>query len=98
MAHGAGLMLVPIYLGLCGPGGPGPDYGAPVQLMSFNIGIALGVAVLHTAAMILSGGAVAYAVYRILGLKFVSQSWFNLDVVWALSLILVGGIGLWAAL
>jgi hypothetical protein len=66
--------------------------------MSFNIGIALGVAVLHTAAMILSGGAVAYAVYRILGLKFVSQSWFNLDVVWALSLILVGGIGLWAAL
>ena len=98
MAHGAGLMLVPIYLGLCVPGGPGPDYGAPVQLMSFNIGIALGVAVLHTAAMILSGGAVAYAVYRILGLKFVSQSWFNLDVVWALSLILVGGIGLWAAL
>ena len=26
----------------------------------------------------------------VLGLKFVSQSWFNLDATWALSLILVG--------
>jgi hypothetical protein len=33
-------------------------------------------------------------VYRYLGLKFVARSWFNLDAVWAVSLILVGTIAL----
>jgi hypothetical protein len=31
--------------------------------------------------------------YFWLGLKFLSRSWFNLDVVWALSLIAVGSLG-----
>ena len=43
--------------------------------------------------MIVSGGIVAFAVHEWLGLRFISKSWFNLDVVWALSLILVGTIG-----
>jgi hypothetical protein len=30
-------------------------------------------------------------------LGFISKSWFNLDVVWALSLILVGAIGVTSA-
>jgi hypothetical protein len=33
-------------------------------------------------------------VYRYLGVRFVSKSWFNLDTVWAASLILVGAIAL----
>jgi hypothetical protein len=44
--------------------------------------------------MIGAGGLLAWLVYRYLGLKFVSQSWFNLDVLWAASLILVGAISL----
>jgi hypothetical protein len=43
--------------------------------------------------MIVSGGIVAFAVHEWLGLRFISKSWFNLDVVWALSLILVGAVG-----
>jgi hypothetical protein len=43
--------------------------------------------------MIVSGGIAAFAVHEWLGLRFISKSWFNLDVVWALSLILVGAIG-----
>jgi hypothetical protein len=97
-AHGAGLMLVPIYLGICGVGELNTGHGAAAQLMGLNTGVALLVAFLHTAAMIVSGGALAYAVYRVLGLNFLSRSWFNLDRVWALSLILVGGISLWAVL
>jgi len=34
----------------------------------------------------------AWLVYRYLGLKFVSRSWFNLEASWAVSLILVGAI------
>jgi hypothetical protein len=32
-----------------------------------------------------------------LGLKFLSRTWFNLDFVWALSLILVGTFGIYSA-
>ena len=97
-AHGAGLMLVPIYLGLCGLDELDAGHRAAAGLMGQNAGIALAVALTHTAAMILSGGAIAFAVHRYLGLKFLSKSWFNLDLVWALSLILVGAIGLATAL
>ena len=44
--------------------------------------------------MTLSGGAIAFGVYRWLGLRFLSKSWFNLDLVWAMSLILVGALSL----
>ena len=41
---------------------------------------------------------IAYAVYRWLGLQFLSRSWFNLELIWALSLIFVGILGLWSAI
>jgi len=44
--------------------------------------------------MIAAGGLLAWSVYRHLGLKFVSRSWFNLDATWALSLALVGAVSL----
>jgi hypothetical protein len=44
--------------------------------------------------MIAVGGFLAWLVYRYLGLKFVSRSWFNLDATWAVSLILVGALSL----
>ena len=96
-AHGAGLMLVPIYLGLCSQDELDAGHQAANVLMRQNILIALIVALIHTAAMIGSGGAVAFAVHHYLGLKFLQKTWFNLDLVWALSLVIVGGIGLWSA-
>jgi hypothetical protein len=36
----------------------------------------------------------AVGVYFWMGLKFLSRSWFNLDMVWALSLIVVGVLSL----
>jgi hypothetical protein len=93
-AHGAGLMLVPIYLGLCAIDQLDAAHQAASALMIGNMGRAMQVAVLHTGAMMLSGGAIAIAVHRWLGLKFLSKSWFNLDVVWASSLIVVGVLSL----
>ena len=43
-------------------------------------------------------GAIAFAVHRWLGLKFLSKSWFNLDRAWAASLALVGAVSLAAIL
>jgi hypothetical protein len=98
LAHGAALMLVPIYLGLCGLDELDSGHRAATSLMAQNAGLALLVAVAHTAAMIAAGGAAAYAVYRWLGLSALRRGWFNLEVVWALSLVLVGLIGLGTAL
>lgn len=93
-AHGAGLMLVPIYLGLCSAQQLDAMHHAAGELMDGTLAMAASVAVAHTAAMVVAGGAIAYAVHRWLGLTFLSKSWFNLDRVWAVSLVLVGAIAL----
>src|SRR5207248_1798886 len=94
IAHGAGLMLVPIYLGLCRDADLDTGHQAAGTLIDTSLGMAVLVAVIHATAMITAGGCSAWLVYRYLGLKFVSRSWFNLDTSWAVSLIVVGAIAL----
>ncbi len=98
LAHGAGLMLVPIYLGICAVSELDTGHEAAFELMSSNVSIAFAVATAHTAAMMLAGGILAAGMYFWLGLKFLTKTWFNLDVVWALSLITVGSIAILHAL
>ncbi len=93
-AHGAGLMLVPIYLGLCSAQQLDAGHRAAGSLMNGTLAMALSVSIVHTLAMVTAGGAMAYAVHRWLGLTFLTKSWFNLDRVWAASLVLVGTIAL----
>ncbi len=97
MAHGAGLMLVPIYLQICAIGAEEVGHQAASTLMQGNIGNAFIVALVHTAAMTIAGGILATLIYFWLGLKFLSKTWFNLDIVWAVSLILVGCFGIYSA-
>jgi hypothetical protein len=94
IAHGAGLMLVPMYLGLCQTSAPDQGREAAATLINTNFDVAIEVSVVHSIAMISAGGCAAWLVYRYLGLTFVSRSWFNLDTVWAVSLILVGATAL----
>jgi hypothetical protein len=94
IAHGAALMLVPIYLGLCMEADFDQGHAAATALINTNLTMAVLVSIVHAGAMIAAGGSLAWLVYRYLGLKFVSQSWFNLDTVWAVSLVLVGAVAL----
>jgi hypothetical protein len=87
-------MLVPIYLGLCRPSDFDRGHEAAGTLINASLKMAVLVAVTHSIAMIAAGGCLAWLVYRYLGLKFVSRSWFNLDMAWAVSLLLVGAIAL----
>jgi ABC-type multidrug transport system fused ATPase/permease subunit len=103
-AHGAGLMLVPFMLGLCET----PQAEAPAidqahgrvmdTLARSDVGTALAVAGVHTLAMLLAGMAMAFAVYRWLGLQFLRKAWLNLDRVWGASLLLAGAAGVWMAI
>jgi len=94
IAHGAGLMLVPIYLGLCRSADLDTGHAATAALINANVGMAALVSFIHSAAMIAAGGLSAWLVYRYSGLKLVSRSWFNLDAIWAISLIVVGTVAL----
>ncbi|WP_298364657.1 hypothetical protein [uncultured Bradyrhizobium sp.] len=94
IAHGAALMLVPIYLGLCRAAGPDQGHTAATTLIDTSLTMAVLVAIVHAGAMIAAGGCLAWLVYRYLGLEFVARSWFNLDTVWAVSLVLVGAVAL----
>lgn len=94
VAHGAGLMLVPIYLGICRTVSSDSGHAAASSLVNSDVALALVVSLAHTLAMLLAGGLMAWLVYRFLGLKFIAQSWFNLDAVWAVSLIVVGALSL----
>jgi hypothetical protein len=93
IAHGAGLMLVPFFLALCAPASAGTTslgHADVMQLMQTGMGVAATVAIVHTLAMIVTGGGIAWAVYRYWGLGFLRKSWFNLETVWALSLVTTG--------
>ena len=108
-AHGAGLMLVPFMLGLCATQ-PAAGTAAAAALrdpghatvMNYlaqsNLATATAVAAVHTLAMMLAGLAMAWAVYRYLGLRFLRRAWLNLDRVWGASLIIAGAAGMAMAL
>lgn len=94
MAHGAGLMLVPIYLGMCSAGASNDSSAAASALVETNLAMAILVSMAHSMAMIVAGGTMAWLVYRHLGLRLVAGSWFNLEAVWASSLVAIGGLSL----
>jgi hypothetical protein len=108
-AHGAGLMLVPFMLGLC-VSAPVVAKVAPAALpdaahatvMNYlaqsSVATAALVAALHTAAMMVAGLAMAWAVYRYLGLPFLRRAWLNLDAIWGASLVIAGSAGIAQAL
>jgi hypothetical protein len=84
-AHGAGLMVLPVVL--AGPhahhhaGSPGAASGAWATLI-------------HTMGYFTVTAAVALLVYQKLGLAMLRRSWFNLDLIWAIALVVTGFIAL----
>jgi hypothetical protein len=91
-------MLVPIYLGMRRADEPDLDHQAATALIGGNLMTAIIVTAAHSTAMIVAGGAAAFAAYDWLGPKFIARSWFHLEAAWAISLLLVESIGLASAL
>jgi hypothetical protein len=92
-AHGAGFMLLPILLGMSVMHN-GHEMHAP-HLSSGWAGL-LAVAI-HTLAYLLVTGFIAWLVYTKLGLAVLRQAWFNIDRIWAISLILTAALTLFIA-
>jgi hypothetical protein len=91
-AHGAGLMLVPFFLG--SPAADGAHHHEPHHGTAFaNFGapslLAASVAI-HTLGYLLMTALVAILVYEKLGVGMLRRAWFNIDLVWMLALMVTG--------
>jgi hypothetical protein len=81
--HGAGLMIAPALVALVH--GAGKAGGASLALAGVGA---------HTAALLLVMAGAAWVVYRRVGLAILRTHWINFDLVWAVALVLTGGIAL----
>ena len=90
-AHGAGFMLLPILLGMSTLHAAHSTHIAHAAQVSTASAATAAVAV-HTLAYLFVTGAVAWLVYTKLGLSILRRAWFNLDRIWALSLILTAAL------
>jgi len=91
-AHGAGLMVLPVLLGSSSVQAAAPITGhhhASAATSPLAGLIATGV---HTIGYLAVTGAIAWVVYRKFGLALLRTAWFNLDVAWAVALIVTGVI------
>jgi hypothetical protein len=101
-AHGAGLMVAPVLIGLQGVAqasaqvraGDRADVGmlAHVPLVPSGIGIAL-----HVLAMVVVMGIIAFVVYEKVGLGVLRRAWVNTDRLWAATFVAAAGFTLFTA-
>ena len=96
-AHGAGLMLIPVLLGLSYTeqgGAHGAHANHAGVTGSVTVLADLAAVGLHTLAMFAVMGATATVVYEKLGVMILKRTWFNLDLLWAGALVGAGLITL----
>lgn len=93
-AHGAGLMLFPVLLGLPGPG-EFDDLGMQPGAVTFLEDAAA--VVLHTAAMLLTMLVISLLVYEKLGVSVLRRAWLNLDALWAVVVVGAGVVTLFTS-
>jgi hypothetical protein len=82
-AHGAGLMLLPVLMPLCYPGGVPAGGPGPAALAFAGLAV-------HTASMLAATAIVAGIVYEWVGVAILRHAWVNVDALWIVALALCG--------
>lgn len=95
-AHGAGLMLVPVFLAAWSSDLKGIAHHQPLTGHEGHLPLGGGPAVLtaavivHTLGHLFVAGLIAILFYEKLGLAILQRAWFNIDFAWALALVATG--------
>lgn len=89
-ASGAGLMLLPLVLGI-------HVHAGSDDLLPAGILLTVAAVTLHMAAMITVTATAALLVYETAGLSILRRAWFNLDRLWAYTLALGAAVTLLVA-
>ena len=104
-AHGAGLMLLPLYLSRSVGTGPmlasrasmplSLDPLCGTALAPFNSAETLFASVLlHTGGQLVTAGLIAWVIFQKVGLAILRSAWINLDLLWSVALMLTGAVTL----
>jgi hypothetical protein len=92
-AHGAGLMVLPILFRIPNDGVEAATTGMNHHHHLSAMGGAstdLTAVFIHTLGYLVVTGLVAWVVYRKLGLGLLRKAWLNLDLIWAVALMVTG--------
>ncbi len=92
-AHGAGLMVVPVLVGMSMPDGSGHLHHVAAAAGT-TAGAALLATGLHAVSYLAVTAFVAVLVFDKLGVGILRRAWFNLDVIWAAALVASGAVTL----
>jgi hypothetical protein len=86
-AHGAGLMVLPLVLAAAA----GPHHAHHVHdAMATGTLSGVSATVVHSVGYLAVSAGVALVVFEKLGVGLLRKAWFNLDLVWALALVVTG--------
>ena len=92
-AHGAGLMVLPVLFRMPDGGMAGDSAASMHHLHMSAFGGAttnLAAVMIHTLGYLVVTGFVAWVVYAKLGLALLRKAWMNLDLIWAVALVVTG--------
>jgi len=91
-AHGAGLMVVPVFMGMSMPGMGEHAHHMPPG--GSGAGTALFATGLHSVGYLAVTAFVAVLVFERIGVGILRRAWFNLDLIWSAALIATGTLTL----
>ena len=91
-AHGAGLMVVPVFMHLSMTGAGAHAHHLPPA--GAGAGVALLAAGLHAAGYLAVTAFVAVLVFEKLGVGILRRAWVNLDLIWSAALVATGTLTL----
>jgi len=90
-AHGAGLMVLPVVLAAPLASGPHAHH---INMASRAAAGGIWATLIHTLGYFTVTAAAALLVYEKFGLAMLRRSWFNLDLIWAIALVVTGFVAL----
>jgi hypothetical protein len=89
-AHGAGLMVLPLVIPSV-TGAHSIHQMSALPLAMANVEWSgIWATLVHTAGYLLVTGLLAVIVYEKVGVRFLRKAWVNLDLIWAVALVLTG--------
>jgi hypothetical protein len=95
-AHGAGLMVVPVLLQLpvdaSSAASMAPHGAHDIGAFAGSLWIALLAVGVHTLAMLIAAGSIAWIIYAWVGLLVLRRAWINFDLIWSIALVVIGAV------
>jgi hypothetical protein len=91
-AHGAGLMVVPVFMGMSMPGGGA--HAHHMHAAASGAGAAFFATGLHAVGYLAVTAFIAVLVFEKLGVGILRRAWFNLDLIWSAALVATGTLTL----